>query len=111
MTRTASRRESLTAADLDDLITRAARATPEVPGLADFAWWPAESVEAAEVRVYSREGAAIVIPFVDIIPEPDGVFFFGWDVESGNAIWKWVPVTVSETQSLRWPQQKRMVTF
>jgi hypothetical protein len=90
------RRRTLSEADVVDFIKRAAADPRAVPGIAEYTWWPARSRDTTAVSVDRGDGVRLSIKIRELIAGEDGVFFYGWDEASRNAVWKWVPAEVPE---------------
>ena len=86
-----NRRQTLSASEVVQFARIASARKTSIADLASFTWWPAPDVSATEVKVRLADGTFRSILFRDIVADTDGVFYFGWDVGTRNAVWKWVP--------------------
>jgi hypothetical protein len=85
------KRVALTEEDIRAFARDATAYGSHTPDLRAYQWQQSRSLVSNAVCVYDSANTVIAIPFMDIVPAADGVFFYGWNETRRIAVWKWVP--------------------
>jgi hypothetical protein len=85
------KRANLTEEDIRAFARDAAAYGSHTPDLRTYEWQQSLSLVSTAVTVYDKAGTVTSIPFSDLVPAEDGVFYYGWNETRRIAVWKWVP--------------------